>query len=479
MLVVNQNSRNMPTLSKWLLPSLFAALLSGCASKGGSDPLGIVSEGGMQTISTDAGHTFLYVPMREADRSAVAITWHSDIADLPENKESLARLGIDLMLNGGAGGLAAEEIIADFEDLDSGSDLWVQPQEISGFIVSPEVHMAKASEIARLVMTQPSMDERWFEREKKSFIDNAAERDVKAAGLAWNLFREATLGNHPYKRFWSLQPLDSIKNIELDEVKAWHETAFSKEAVTITVAGNADIDSLSSSIDTVLGDMPSTPRKPMIEFDGPDIQAQTILLHKPEVEKSVLLLVGELPARSEEQDVPVQLGVGVLGWGKQSRLFTAVRTDLRATYGFGAGIWNMTRDQRILHLSGEIETGKAQEVLNTVRDTYEKFRTKGISLIEFPIAKKFYVQRVRDESKEPASVAYMMMDAKLTGFSDDYFPSLLGRIQSQKRGGVNQTIKDSFPQFDSMLKIIVTPDANAIDGACVITSIADWESCKN
>ncbi|MFK8076716.1 MAG: M16 family metallopeptidase [Granulosicoccus sp.] len=462
------------------LPAMTAALLSGCSSLGGSDATrdtaALVSDG-LQTITTQAGHTYLYAPMPESDRSAVAITWHADIADLPVNKESMPRIGIDLMLNGGAGSLAAEEIIADFEDLDAGSDLWVQPQEISGFIVSPKEHMSKASEIANLVVTQPNLEERWFRREKKSFLDDAAEREIKAAGLAWNLFREATLGDHPYKRFWSLQPIEGIESIELDDIKDWHERAFSSKSLTITVAGNAEIESINSSIDKVLIGMPDSQRKPMADFGGAQISDQTILLHKPDVEKSVLLVVGRLPARTEEFDVPVQLGVGVLGWGKQSRLFTAVRTDLRAAYGFGAGVWNMTREQRVLHLSGEVETGKAQDVLNMVRESYEKFRTKGISLIEFPIARKFYVQRVRDEIKEPSSVAYMIMDAKLTGFSDAYFPSLLGRIQAQSRADVNKTIMSTFPEFDSMLKIIVTPDENAIEGACVITAIDQWESC--
>ncbi len=470
----------MRFLTKALLPVTSAALLSGCSVLGGSDAPGDIaalSSNGLQTITTDGGHTYLYAPMPESDRSAVAITWHTDIADLPVNKESMPRVGIDLMLNGGAGGLAAEEIIADFEDLDAGSDLWVQPQEISGFIVSPKEHMSRASEIANLVMTQPNLEERWFKREKKTFLDSAAERENKAAGLAWNLFREATLGGHPYKRFWSLQPIEGIESIELDDIKDWHKQAFSSKALTITVAGNADIESINSSIDTVLTGMPDSQRKPMTEFEGAQISDQTILLHKPDVEKSVLLIVGRLPARTEELDVPVQLGVGVLGWGKQSRLFTAVRTDLRAAYGFGAGVWNMTREQRVLHLSGEVETGKAQDVLDKVRESYENFRTKGVSLIEFPVARKFYVQRVRDEIKEPSSVAYMMMDAKLTGFSDAYFPSLLGRIQSQNRADVNETIKSTFPEFDSMLKIIVTPDANAIEGACVITAIDQWTSC--
>ena len=477
----------LPAHQLVVLSTLLATLLSGCAAVDGSDKGSDIGSSGklestatspVQSLTTEAGHSYLYFPMPDADRSAVAITWHSEIAGLPAGKEALPRLGIDLMLNGGAGGLAAEEIIADFGDLDAGSDLWVQPQEISGFIVSPKAHVDRASEIASLVVSQPNLEERWFAREKKIMIDNAAEREVLAAGLAWNLFRDVTLGDHPYKRFWSLQTLDDIKKIELNDIKNWHADAFSNNALTITVAGNAEIESLSSAIDTVLIGMPTKDPEPFREFSGPDIQNKTILLHKPDAEKSVILIIGHLPAHTEEQDIPIQLGVGVLGWGKQSRLFKAVRTDLRAAYGFGAGTWDMTRQHRVLHMSGEIETEKAQLVLDTVRSSYEKFRQKGVGLIEFPIAKKFYVQNLGEELEKPSSVAYMMMDAKLNGFTEGYMPNLLKQVKAQKRSEVNQVINQAFPEFDSMLKIVVTTDANAIEGACVITEIEQWINCE-
>jgi len=308
-------------------------------------------------------------------------------------------------------------------------------------------------------------------------IDSAAEREDLAAGLAWNLFRETSLADHPYKQFWSLQPLDGINSIELEDVKSWHENSFSSQALTITVAGNAELADINRAIDTVLEGMPATEQTPMTNFPGPDLLEKTILLHKPNVEKTVILIVGHLPAHSEEDDVAMQLGVGVLGWGKQSRLFKAVRSELRASYGFGAGTWDMTRKHRVLHLSGEIETGKAQQVLDTVRDSYKKFRNGGVGLVEFPIAKRFYLQRIREEIEEPASVAYLMMDAEMNGFGKDYMPNIVDKISAQSRSNVNQTIQRGFPEFDSMLKIIVTPDASAITDACIITEIDQWESC--
>ena len=99
--------------------ALFAllAMISGCAVVKDSGSTGAITAKGptlVQEKSTAAGFPFLYFPMPDSDRTAVAITWHTDLPQALAGREAAARLGIDLMLNGGAGGLAAEEIIADF-----------------------------------------------------------------------------------------------------------------------------------------------------------------------------------------------------------------------------------------------------------------------------------------------------------------------------------------------------------------------------
>lgn len=463
---------------------LYSALLmiQGCATSGG--PHGTtpqsadVSSGVVEQHTSPAGHTFWYYGMPYAERTAVAVTWTAEIPDESLMHVATSRVGIDLMLNGGAGGKEPEEIIADFEDLDSGSRLWVQPQEISGFIVSPEEHMQRASEIANVVLTQPNMDEQWFARELKNLSDNATDRVSIVEGLAWNLAREMSLGDHPYKRFWSLRPVDEIKSISLDNVKAWHQGAFKTAGISVSAAGNASAEKVGAEIDRVLlGMSAGTPAAPR-QFPQPQLPGKTIVLHQPESPKSIILALGNLPPHSAGNDVPVQLGIGVLGHGKQSRLFKAVRSGLRAAYGFGSGQFNMTRSHKLFHISGEVETAKLQAALNETEKTYEKFRLGGIGALEFPIAKRFYRQSLNQEFAKPESIAYLMMESDRTGQSVAKVATLRDQVSNLARGDVNQIIKESFPTFDSMLRIVVTPDANAIQGACVITDIDDWESCS-
>ena len=109
----------------------------------------------VQKHKTTAGHSYWYKPMPDADRTAVAITWHSDLANVLAGKEVTPRVGIDLMLNGGAGGLPAEDIIADLEQN------WPKLSEVQQRSSSDACrHLPQYPRLSRGDGTQPSAAQR-------------------------------------------------------------------------------------------------------------------------------------------------------------------------------------------------------------------------------------------------------------------------------------------------------------------------------
>ena len=431
----------------------------------------------LQELTTPAGHKFWYYPMPDAERTSLAISWAQQVPVDGDMHPGTARLAIDLMLKGGAGGRDAAEIVADYEDLDSGSGLWVQPRDVSGYIEAPDQHLAKAREIAQQVITEPAFEQRWFDREHQSLIESAIEDQSKAWSSGWNLVHRVLFDNHPYEKFWSLSPIDELKSIELSDVKKWHEESLSTAAITIAVAGSSTPDVVAKEVDLLLAGLPSvTPAKAM-DFPEPVVPNKMILLHKPDAPKTQVILLGNFPAHNQDTDIPLQLGVGVLGFGQHSRLFKSVRSGLGATYGFSAGVFNFTREHRMFEMVGEIETEQLQKVLDEIDETYTEFRTKGIGRLEFPIAKRFYKRETTKQLKSPTSVAFTVSNALRNGFDNNYVQNLMTNIDDLGRGDTNKLISEVFPEYDQLLKVIVSPDNKAIDGACVISSIDDAADC--
>ena len=338
--------------------------------------------------TTPAGHTYWHYPIENAKRSAVVITWPTGISMLPKGQQVAARIGINLMLNGGAGGKSPDEIIADFGDLDAGSRLFITPEEIRGFIVTPDEEAIKAAEIANMVLKSPNLSQKWFEREKANLVKWGKERDVLVLGIGWTLSREILMPAHPYKNYYSLQPIENTKQITLETIRNWHAKAFGTADIKIIATGSSKFKGLGEAIDKALDGLPNG--KSTKDYAAMDlkVRGKTIIFHAPKATKSMILTFGKMLPATAGKDIYVNSALGVLGYGSQSRLFKAVRTGLRASYGFRSGFIDYTRNQRLFRMSGEIETTKLQAALDTVRDTYEEFRTGGIGFIEFPICSK-------------------------------------------------------------------------------------------
>lgn len=326
-------------------------------------------------------------------------------------------------------------------------------------------------------MVSPSLDPKWFDRERERYAGEGKASDSNVWGTTWNLVRRAILNGHSNERFWSLQPAAKIEAVSLETIREWHKRALGTNGLTITVAGSSDFEGIEKAIDKALSGLPKETPPQVQPFDQLKVPNKTVVFHAPWAEKSTMLSLGELPNSKAGKDLELNISTGVLGYGEQSRLFKAIRSELRATYGFRAGMEAFTRKHRILNMGGEVETEKPKEALDATKAAYEEFRTDGIGIIEFPFARRFYGQRIDGEMEKPESVAYMLMESRLDGRPVDDIGTMRERIGNLERGAVNTFIAKTYPPFDDMLKIIVTPKADAIADACVISSYDEFSIC--
>jgi len=225
-------------------------------------------------------------------------------------------------------------------------------------------------EIAELVLTEPALDQRWFERIKQNIIDSVAEYHSDSWGIVQKLSGEVLLGNHPYRKAWEYSPIEDIEAITLEDVKNWHRSSFSKNSITVTVAGNLPPESVAKEIDHLFADLPDIPPTQPIEFDKPTIPGETILLHVPDLPKSIVVINGEFPALNQETESALNLAIHVFGGDKQARLFKSVRSALGASYHFEADTRYYASQYRTLELKGEIETEKVQAALDAKKNLY-------------------------------------------------------------------------------------------------------------
>ncbi|MFK7875579.1 MAG: M16 family metallopeptidase [Paracoccaceae bacterium] len=431
-----------------------------------------------QTLQTPQGHVFTYHHMPDAPRVAIAMAWKGGIGHLAKGKENIMTFGPWLVTDGGSQDRSAADIRAEFEAMDSGAQLYTAPDAVRGFIVAPAQDLKRAVEIANEVLARPALEDRWLQRFIRTRKAERAETEQQLWAQAWYAMRRLTMGDHPLRQAWSFEPLDNLDTLTGEDAQRWYDTSLGIDDLIIAATGPADVDIVANAIDIALSGLPTAHTRTATPPLDMAFSGKTILIHRPTAQKSYVLVTGKLPGVTTPGDTGRELAVGVLGYGDQSRLFTAIRKELRGAYGFSARKHGFTRAQDVLALQGEIDTKLLGEGLAAIEDTYTEFRTGGIGRLEFPFAKRFMVAEIKKNTAKPENQAYLMIEAALNGRNIGEGLDLLARAQKLTRRDTNAQIKAEFPPYSKMLKIVVSPDRQAVVADCIITHFSEVGQCR-
>ena len=265
------------------------------------------------------------------------------------------------------------------------------------------------------------------------------------------------------------------KTLPRADVAAWHSRTITRTPDAIVVAGGIDASEAGMALDGLFEGLP----------EASDIVAQKataaftprrILLHIPDAEVTTLAFVAPLPPTRKGGELEDLILVDALGGGNQGALFEAIRTGLRATYAFGAGIGNYSREHRILFMTGAIEAEKLSEAEQVVRETYAAFRQVGpkqdLADLKAPLETSFsqLSDFVLDQARSE-------LQAALDGFDPGSSLSLSDELADVTLSHVVKRLDEGFPDPDSFLVIAVSADADALPGACIINNPREAADC--
>lgn len=429
--------------------------------------------------TTEAGFDFHYAKIEKADDTAIVVTWPSDW--IRRGKPvAVPYVGVDLMLGAGAGERDAATMAADFQDLQAAGDLDATADHVWGSLVVPPQHLMAAASLGRDVLVEPHLDDRWRQRLQRDMKGNQQEVHQRVASQSWDVVRRFILGNGAFNDFLTLRPVSLIDEASLAKIEDWHRATFDRDGMEITAAGPVEPDVVAEAIDRLLGDLPSGDGKPpgaaktQSHFEG-----KTVLLHKPDAEKSLIAMIGPMPSTREPGYFLDNFATLALSGGQQSRLFDAVRTRLRASYGPAAGVEGYDRDTRYIRFNAEIEDRHLKEAFDAFRDAYEALRVDGITTEEFDRIRDALVSDLEEAEKRPAFMARLLMDFLLDDDPlIDRADELPDVIEDATLDEVNMSLRERLPAFDDMVRIVTTPNDEAIDADCIISSVAEVDRCR-
>lgn len=425
--------------------------------------------------TTPAGLAYHLIHMPDEEEVAIWVAWPTDWAYTAGRNQAVPHVGWELLLAGGAEGYAPGTATERFSDLDSYGDLVVTPDHILGSLSFDAKHLPETVEIANAVLRAPSFDEAWLARIKDGLEARISEAAAQPSFRGFDAVRWAVFGDQPLRGALSLDVPDAIKSVEVSDVRAWHEEVFTRSNLTIVVAGGIHPDIVGIAIDDVLKGLPETGRAMNRRVEA-DFSPRRILLHLPDTEVSWLSFIAPLPPTREGGEAEDLIITHALGGDDQSVLFEAVRNEARAAYDFHAGFANYTRELRILFMSGAVETGKLEEVSLAVLKAYAGLRDAGpagdLDARKAPL--RANIERNRDIAD---TMAFSGLQGALDGSGVERVLRFAEELDGVSAESIRTRLAASWPASDAFVVIAVSPERNALSGACVITHPRQAASC--
>ncbi len=421
------------------------------------------------------GLDYTLIKMPGNSRVSVQIAWPTNWAFNKDNNQAVPHVGARLLLAGGATDYSPNDVIERFEDMGSEAYLAPTAEYIFGTIHFSPTHQDETLDIVNAHLKQPALEQRWLERIRGQFSAQMSEAGMAPGATGFNASRWAIFGEQPLREALSMDDIKSIDAVTQDEAQSWVDSVLTRHEPIIVIAGDVGVHTANEIVDTIFENVRDGEAVETVSVDA-DFSPKRIVMHTPDAQTSTVSFIGKLPPYQEGFEFEDHLLTTALGNGPQSVLAEAVREDLRASYAYQAGMNAYTIDNRILILTGQVDTDKLAEAETVIRNAYDEFLKTGPAeeLTQLQAPFREHLTKLENDTGSMAYNALLrqLYDQKLTSEF-----SVLDTLDAVTEQTLEQRLALSFPKTDELIVIVSSPDENALKDACVITEARQAVDC--
>lgn len=453
-------------------------LLTACASVPQAPVRGVTA---LTEHVTEGGQSFSLAYMPDADRVSLNVIWPNDYAHA-SGMPSVSTLGVELISSGGAGARTARQIKQDMTALGSAASLIATPDHIYGtFSSSPET-LDETISIVRDVIGAPFLDELRLDVIKDAKRKRIEAQQNQQSAMLWSAARKFLLGDSTLTDYWNNTPVNPIiTSVSKADIDQWHEETFTRQGVTVAVAGSIEAPMAAEVVDELLSSLPATRTvgsAPVQALVVPPLnKGATVLLHDESAPLTLIAAIGLLPVSREGGEVADIVAVSALGKGKDSRLVIAGADALTETDTVSASIANFSRLIRVFGINASVDHDSAADAFRLIEETYTEFKKASLDDQEVLRGVVPFASSLRSNEKNPDLIAYGLGQLILDDLPQELLLTVIPDSVALKADEINQRITDRYPDWEDMIKVVLSSDLDVIDADCVVESIEEIVDC--
>jgi zinc protease len=283
---------------------------------------------------------------------------------------------------------------------------------------APREKLKEVFAILKIFVSDPNFDPKELDKMKNFDPSGSRLATANEGEFAVKILLNKLLSGHPYANPAS-GTLDGRQSVTVDDIKEAFQHRFARDVLVFSVVGDIKPDTLSSYIDSTFGGLSEKATLPQIP--GANINADGKLSVIPKNSPQSGVVFGHAGVTVSDPDyLPLQILNDTLG-GKPftSRLWANAREARGLVYGINTQI--VRWDKASLLTGGfETENSKVKEVIELVRQEWQKIHEKGITEEEFKASKTGLLGNFALNFTNSDGIASYLLTCHLSGLPLDY-----------------------------------------------------------
>jgi zinc protease len=373
----------------------------------------------------------------------------------PEGKTGLAAMTAALLREGGAGGLAPEELDARLEQLAASVEASASAVLASVSFDSLSDTVDEVMPLWRDVLTSPDFDPGRLEVLRQRQIEAIRRVVDNPVQLALREFLFRVAEGHPSGAY---PTEESVSAVTRDDLLAFHRSYYGPENTVVAVSGDFDSDSMLAALEELLGgwdaevddppDLPEFPEapEPRLYFAPKEIGQSIVLVGHPAV-------MAYSPAYNDLDVANHLLG----GGGFTSRLFEQIRTRRGLAYST-ASVLTQGFDHPGIFVAYSISPAQATgQVIELLLSEMERLRSTEVPSRELERARETILNQSLFRFTSPAAIAQRTARVRLLGLEPDYYDRYLENLQEIDATDVRRIASEELHPGRAVIMVVGDP----------------------
>ncbi len=369
----------------------------------------------------------------------------------PPGKNGLAHL-LSVLLEQGAGELDTFQLGDELERHGIIFDSSVQDENATLTFLSLSEKFDKALELFSLILFEPRLSQKDFEREKRKQITELLSSLSEPSYLAELVFRKNIFQPSSYMHPVLGSPA-TVGNIEHKDVTEFYRKYYRVQNSYLVVVGNIEQEELREKIEMKLGKWNNSTEVHFNETELLPAKRKIFLIDKKDAPQSEIIL-GHLNGKRNSPDYfPKRVFNSIFGGEFTSRLNSNLREEKGYTYGVHSAFYYKLISGYFF-ISTSVDTKNTINAVKEILNEFEKIKSEGVTEEETHNAKQHLINEFPSMFETYAHIVSRISTIVFFGLPFDYYHHYVENLRRVTTDDVNKVAKENISTDKLVLTLV-------------------------